>query len=76
MPLRLFQIHHSRSPPTSASRRTAMRSACVAERTRWPVGVLIDAIASLLEVHAGELRADLLPAVRELVFTGFLRFAD
>lgn len=41
-----------------------------------PVGVLIDAIASLLEVDAGELRRELLPAVRELVFTGFLRFAD
>ena len=41
-----------------------------------PVGSLIDAIASLLEVDAGQLRAELLPAVRELVFTGFLRFAD
>lgn len=41
-----------------------------------PVGVLIDAIASLLEVDARELRDELLPAVRELVFTGFLRFAD
>jgi methylase of polypeptide subunit release factors len=40
-----------------------------------PVGVLVDAIASLLEVEATELRAELLPAVRELVFTGFLRFA-
>lgn len=37
-----------------------------------PVGVLIDAIADLLEVDAGALRADLLPRVRELVFTGFL----
>ncbi len=34
------------------------------------VGVLIDAIAELLEVDAGALRADLLPRVRELVFTG------
>jgi len=41
-----------------------------------PVGVLIDAIADLLEVDAGALRTDLLPRVRELVFTGFLRFAD
>ncbi|MET0827903.1 MAG: methyltransferase [Microbacterium sp.] len=41
-----------------------------------PVGVLIDAIASLLEVDAAELRAELLPAVRDLLFTGFLRFAD
>jgi methylase of polypeptide subunit release factors len=41
-----------------------------------PVGALIDAIASLLEVDAAELRAELLPAVRELLFTGFLRFAE
>ncbi|MDR7184162.1 methylase of polypeptide subunit release factors [Microbacterium trichothecenolyticum] len=41
-----------------------------------PVGVLIDAIADLLEVDAGALRADLLPRARELAFTGFLRFAD
>ena len=40
-----------------------------------PVGVLIDAIAELLEVDARALRADLLPRVRELLFTGFLRFA-
>jgi hypothetical protein len=39
-----------------------------------PVGALIDAIASLLEVDPAELRAELLPAVRELLFTGFLRF--
>ena len=39
------------------------------------VGVLIDAIADLLEVDAAALRADLLPRVRELVFTGFLRLA-
>jgi methylase of polypeptide subunit release factors len=38
-----------------------------------PVGALIDAIAQLLEVDAAALRADLLPRVRELVFTGFLR---
>ncbi|WP_345800977.1 methyltransferase [Microbacterium sp. AZCO] len=36
------------------------------------VGPLIDAIAELLEVDAGALREDLLPRVRELVFTGFL----
>ncbi|SFR87843.1 Methyltransferase small domain-containing protein [Microbacterium sp. cf046] len=41
-----------------------------------PVGPLIDAIASLLDVEAGELRAELIPAVRELLFTGFLRFGD
>ncbi len=39
------------------------------------VGVLIDAIAQLLEVDAPALRADILPRVRELVFTGFLRLA-
>ncbi len=39
-----------------------------------PVGVLVDAIAQLLEVDAEELRADLVPRVRELVFTGFLGF--
>lgn len=41
-----------------------------------PVGVLIGAIADLLEVDAAALRADLLPRVRELVFTGFLGFTD
>jgi hypothetical protein len=40
-----------------------------------PLGVLIDAIAELLEVPADALRADLLPRVRELLFTGFLRLA-
>ena len=40
-----------------------------------PVGALVDAIAQLLEVDAPELRADLVPRVRELIFTGFLRFA-
>ncbi|GAA1955503.1 DUF7059 domain-containing protein [Microbacterium deminutum] len=39
------------------------------------VGVLVDAIAQLLEVDAAALRTDLLPRTRELVFTGFLRFA-
>ncbi|HEX5731017.1 DUF7059 domain-containing protein [Microbacterium sp.] len=41
-----------------------------------PVGVLVEAIASLLEVDAVELRGELLPSVRELVFAGFLRFDD
>ncbi|SDQ55349.1 methyltransferase [Microbacterium sp. cf332] len=41
-----------------------------------PVGVLVSAIADLLEVDAAALRADLLPRVRELLFTGFLGFAD
>ncbi|MFG6475741.1 methyltransferase [Microbacterium sp. P06] len=40
-----------------------------------PVGVLIDAIAQLLEVDAVALRRDLLPRVRELVLTGFLGWA-
>ncbi|GAA5037908.1 methyltransferase [Microbacterium fluvii] len=39
-----------------------------------PIGVLTDAIAQLLEVDAAALRADLLPRVRELLFTGFLVF--
>ncbi len=37
------------------------------------VGALSDAIAQLLEVDATALRVDLLPRVRELVLTGFLR---
>ncbi|MDL9978014.1 DUF7059 domain-containing protein [Microbacterium sp. ASV49] len=40
------------------------------------VGPLLDAIAELLETDAAALRADLLPRVRELLFTGFLAFAD
>jgi methylase of polypeptide subunit release factors len=40
------------------------------------VGVLIDAIAQLMEVDAAHLRADLLPRVRELLVTGFVGFAD
>ncbi len=38
-----------------------------------PVGVLVDAIADLLEVDAAALRVDLLPRVRELAVMGFLR---
>lgn len=38
-----------------------------------PAGALIDAIAELLGVDAASLRADLVPRVRELTFTGFLR---
>ncbi|RWR19968.1 SAM-dependent methyltransferase [Microbacterium enclense] len=41
-----------------------------------PVGALLDAIAQLLEVDATELRADVLPRVREPIVTGFLAFAD
>ncbi|WP_246159971.1 N5-glutamine methyltransferase family protein [Microbacterium rhizomatis] len=40
-----------------------------------PVGTLIEAIAQLLEADPAALRAELLPKVRELVFTGFLGFA-
>jgi len=40
------------------------------------VGVLIDAIAQLMEVDAVDLRADLLPRVRELIATGFLTVVD
>lgn len=40
-----------------------------------PVGVLVAAIAELMEVDAAALRDDLLPRVRELLFTGFLEFA-
>ncbi|MFJ6651782.1 methyltransferase [Microbacterium sp. NPDC091313] len=40
-----------------------------------PLGALMDAVAQLLEADAAALRADLLPRVRELVLTGFLRFA-
>jgi len=39
------------------------------------VGPLVEAIAELLEADPAALRADLLPRVRELVFTGFLAFA-
>ncbi len=40
------------------------------------VGSLVAAIAQLLEVDAAELRADVMPRVRELVLTGFLRLPD
>ena len=40
------------------------------------VGPLIGAIAQLLEVDAEDLRADLLPRIRELIVTGFLHFLD
>lgn len=39
------------------------------------VGPLLGAIAELLEVDPAALRDDMLPRVRELIFTGFLRFA-
>nr|WP_246414198.1 methyltransferase [Microbacterium thalassium] len=38
------------------------------------VGALIAAIAELLDVGVDKLRADLMPRVRELLFTGFLTF--
>ena len=40
-----------------------------------PAGVLIDAIAELLDADAPALRQELLQRVRELAFTGFLVFA-
>ncbi len=40
------------------------------------LGPLTDAVAELLEADAAAVRADVFPRVRELVFTGFLRFAD
>lgn len=40
-----------------------------------PIGALIDAIAQLLEADAAALRRELIPEVRELLFTGFLRVA-
>jgi hypothetical protein len=40
-----------------------------------PLGPLMAAIADLLDADAEALRADLLPRVRELLFTGFLSFA-
>lgn len=39
------------------------------------IGQLVAAIAELLEADEAALRADLLPRVRELAFTGFLRLA-
>lgn len=45
--------------------------ACDGELT---VGAIVAALADLLEVDAAPLRADLLPRVRELLFTGFLAF--
>jgi len=46
--------------------------ACDGELT---VGQISDAIAALFEVDQDELRAELLPRVRELLFTGFLDIA-
>jgi methylase of polypeptide subunit release factors len=37
-----------------------------------PLGVLIGAIADLMDADAADLRSDLLPRVRELLFEGFL----
>ena len=39
------------------------------------VGAIVAAVAQLLEANADALRADVLPRVRELLFTGFLDFA-
>jgi hypothetical protein len=51
----------------------ALVGACDGDLT---VGALIAAIAELLDVDGPSLRADILPRVRELVFTGFLSFSD
>lgn len=40
-----------------------------------PVGVILDAVAQLLEVDAPALREALLPAIRSLILDGFLAFA-
>jgi hypothetical protein len=37
-----------------------------------PVAVIVGALADLLDVDAADLAAELLPRVRELVFTGVL----
>jgi hypothetical protein len=37
-----------------------------------PVGVIIGALADLLDVDAEELAADVLPRIRELIFIGML----
>jgi len=50
----------------------ALVGACDGDLT---VGALVAAIAELLEVDPAALAADLLPRVRELVFTGFLDLA-
>lgn len=41
-----------------------------------PLGVLIDAVADLLDADAAALRADLLPRLRPLIADGFLRLVD
>ena len=41
-----------------------------------PVGVLISAIAQIMDVSDEALRADILPRVRDLLITGFLRFSE
>jgi methylase of polypeptide subunit release factors len=41
-----------------------------------PLGAIVAAVADLLEVDADALRAAVLPAVRELLVDGILRFAD
>ncbi|MFD1719426.1 DUF7059 domain-containing protein [Georgenia deserti] len=51
----------------------ALVGACDGE---LPVGPLIAAIAGLLEVDADELRAELLPRVRELLVDGFLTLRE
>ncbi len=61
----------------SLSVDTALAALVGASDGELAVGQLVGAIASLLEVDEALLAADLLPRVRELVLTGFLRpFSD
>jgi len=57
-----------RSVPLDTA-QAALVGACDGE---LPVGVIIEAIAQLLDVDAGELRAELLPRVRALLDDAFL----
>ncbi|ERG63010.1 hypothetical protein L332_00850 [Agrococcus pavilionensis RW1] len=57
----------------SLSVDTALAALVGASDGELPVGTLLTAIAGLLEVDEAALAADVLPRVRELVLTGFLR---
>lgn len=57
----------------SLSVDTALAALVGASDGELPVGTLLAAIAGLLEVDEAVLAADVLPRVRELVLTGFLR---
>ena len=64
-----------RARPHARGRLGARRRRRARATASCRVGVLVDAVAQLLEVDPVALRADVLPRVRELVFTGFLGFA-